>query len=71
MRSAGNGTGDKAARRRLLAADHDECSRELGRVAGLHHRLGQRAGEFDHAVHDAGVERCALLGRLPYSVTHY
>ncbi len=26
----GIGAGDKAARRRLLAADHDECSRELG-----------------------------------------
>ena len=31
----GIGAGDKAARRRLLAADLDECSRELGRVAGL------------------------------------
>src|SRR5207302_8554045 len=31
----GIGAGDEAARRRLLASDPDECSRELGRIAGL------------------------------------
>ena len=34
------GTGDEAARRRLLARDGDERSRELGRVAGLLAVLG-------------------------------
>ena len=29
----GIGAGDKAARRRILAGDHNECSRELGGVA--------------------------------------
>src|SRR6266852_3470329 len=36
----GIGAGDKAARRWLLVADPDECSRELGRVAGLLAILG-------------------------------
>src|SRR5712692_8780921 len=34
------GAGDKAAQWRLLAADCDDCSRELGRVAGLLAILG-------------------------------
>src|SRR6185295_14630270 len=36
----GVGAGDEAARRRLLAGDHDERPRELGRVAGLPAVLG-------------------------------
>ena len=42
----GNGIGarDEAARRGLLAADPDECSRELGRVAGLLAILGASRG---------------------------
>ena len=36
----GIGAGDEAARRRLLAGDRDERSRELGRVAGLPAVLG-------------------------------
>src|SRR3989449_11537198 len=36
----GIGAGDEAARRRLLASDPDERSRELGRVTGLQAILG-------------------------------